>query len=108
MWSKHGHKGSRFGLEFAHHGVYEATGWICPQVVKTSLFLGKTVFVSRVKEAGHWVLFANANKSHVKCPNAIAILSQASRLKASSSFSKDHFGKKGVARGLCATMQRDL
>ena len=43
MWSYHGRKGSWFGLELAHHGVYEATTWICPQVAKTSPFLGENI-----------------------------------------------------------------
>ena len=78
-------------------------GWICPKIAATSSFLGEYVFVSRVKKAGRWVLFANANKSQAKCPNAIVILSKASRLTEYHSFSKDNFGKKGVARGLHAT-----
>ena len=43
MWSEHGHKGSRFGLKLAHHRVYEATRWVCPQVAETSPFLGESI-----------------------------------------------------------------
>lgn len=39
MWSNHGHKGSWFDLDLAHHGVYEATGWVCLQIAETSPFL---------------------------------------------------------------------
>eukprot|EP00963_Diacronema_lutheri_P003305 scaffold280_cov391-Pavlova_lutheri.AAC.7 len=60
--------------------------------------------VSRVKKAGHWALFGEANKSQVNGPNIIENLSKASRLSAYSSSSKDNLGKTGVSRGLGATV----
>eukprot|EP00976_Prorocentrum_cordatum_P035876 729645-Prorocentrum_minimum.AAC.1 len=62
--------------------------------------------VSRVKKAGHWALFGEANKSQVNGPNIIENLSKASRLSAYSSSSKDNLGKTGVSRGLGATPSR--
>eukprot|EP00963_Diacronema_lutheri_P012543 scaffold1815_cov376-Pavlova_lutheri.AAC.1 len=59
--------------------------------------------VSRVKKAGHWALFGEANKSQVNGPNIIENLSKASQLSAYSSSSKDNLGKTRVSRGLGAT-----
>eukprot|EP00963_Diacronema_lutheri_P002622 scaffold181_cov318-Pavlova_lutheri.AAC.3 len=61
-------------------------------------------WVSRVKKAGHWALFGEANKSQVNGPNIIENLSKASRLSAYSPSSKDNLGKTGVSRGLGATL----
>eukprot|EP00963_Diacronema_lutheri_P008494 scaffold754_cov289-Pavlova_lutheri.AAC.3 len=61
-------------------------------------------WVSRVKKAGHWALFGEANKSHGIQPNIIENLSKASRLSTYSSSSKDNLGKTGVSRGLGATL----
>ena len=75
---------------------------MCPQVAKTSPFLGESICI-RVKKAGHWALFADANNFHVNRPNIMENLSKASRLREYSSSSKDNLGKTGVARGLGAT-----
>jgi len=56
-------------------------------------------WVSRVKKAGHWALFGEADKSQVNGPNIAENLSKASRLSAYSSSSKDNLGKIGVSRG---------
>lgn len=45
MWSHRGRKGSRFGLELAHHGVYEVARWRCSQVAKAGSFLRGCVCV---------------------------------------------------------------
>ena len=106
MWSEHGHKGSRFGLKLAHHGVYEATRWMCPQLPRLAHSWARA-FVSRVKKVRHWALFADANKSQVNRPNIIENLSKASRLREYSSSSKDNLGKTSVSRGLGATIARN-
>jgi len=59
-------------------------------------------WVSRVKKAGHWALFGEANKSQVNGPNRIENLTNAPRLSAYSSWSKDNLGKRGASRGLGA------
>eukprot|EP00963_Diacronema_lutheri_P002971 scaffold240_cov369-Pavlova_lutheri.AAC.28 len=59
-------------------------------------------WVSRVKKAGRWALFGEANKSQVNAPNRIENLSKASRLSAYSSSSKENLGKTVVSRGLGA------
>ena len=60
-------------------------------------------FVSRVKNAGHWALCADANKSQVNCPNIVENLSKASRLREYPSSLKKNLGKICVSRGLGAT-----
>jgi len=59
--------------------------------------------VSRVKKAGHWAWFGEANRSQVNDPNRIENLSKVSRWSAYSSSSKDNLGKTSVSRGLGAT-----
>eukprot|EP00963_Diacronema_lutheri_P011030 scaffold1310_cov355-Pavlova_lutheri.AAC.1 len=61
-------------------------------------------WVSRVKKAGHWALFGEANKSQVNGLSMIENLSKASPWSAYSSSSKDNLGKTGVSRGLGATV----
>eukprot|EP00963_Diacronema_lutheri_P009490 scaffold849_cov386-Pavlova_lutheri.AAC.2 len=55
-------------------------------------------WVSRVKKAGHWALFGEANNAQVNGPNIIENLSKASRLSAYSPLSKDNLGKTGASR----------
>eukprot|EP00963_Diacronema_lutheri_P005105 scaffold373_cov350-Pavlova_lutheri.AAC.46 len=59
--------------------------------------------VSRVKKAGHWALFGEANMSQVNGPNRIENLSKALRLSAYSSSSEHNLGKTGISRGLGGT-----
>ena len=89
MWSNHCHMDSWFGLELAHHGVYRQQGG-CAHTLPRLAHSWARAFVSRVKKAGHWALYADANKSQVNRPNIIENLSKASRLREYSSSSKDN------------------